>query len=162
MRLYVRFHTTPKVHRCSDKQWSRLRAMLRSPAITEEGSTVVRAILKFEASNSVVTSFQRSRYTGDHVLVSYWSARLCARTNVYWRFILPYGRANGNWLAVVDFPPASYVVRNFGKPTALVVICFQTCFSETSVDFQRTAEHRTFQVQQNCDFLVNWANSPSK
>jgi hypothetical protein len=53
------------------------------------------------------------------------------------------------------FPPVSYIIPNFGKPIALLVTCFTlvsclaysstlkmevTCFSETSVDFQRTTQ----------------------
>jgi hypothetical protein len=39
--------------------------------------------------------------------------------NGYWRFILPYVRASGNWLAV--FPS---IIRNFGKTTAPLATCF--------------------------------------
>jgi hypothetical protein len=54
---------------------------------------------------------------------------------------------------VFHFPPASYIIRNFGKPIALLVTCLHTVFclaysptlkmearysSEASADFQRT------------------------
>jgi hypothetical protein len=62
------------------------------------------------------------------VLVSYSIARLYVTANGYWWFILYYGRANGNWLAVFHFPPVSYVFRNFCKPIVLLVTCFHAGF----------------------------------
>jgi hypothetical protein len=76
-------------------------------------------------------------------------AKLSSRS--YW-FILSYGRANGNLLVVLHFPPISYVNRNFGKQLCLLATCFTLvsylayystlkmeaiCSSEASVEFQR-------------------------
>jgi hypothetical protein len=58
----------------------------------------------------------------------YWFARLYALANGYWGFIMCCGRATGNWLAVFYFPPASYTIRNFGKPIALLATRFHVGF----------------------------------
>jgi hypothetical protein len=47
--------------------------------------------------------------------VSYWFTRLCVGANGYWRFILSYARANGDWFPVFHVLPLSYINRNFGK-----------------------------------------------
>jgi hypothetical protein len=61
--------------------------------------------------------------------VSYWFARVCATTNRYWRFFPSHGRANGNRLAVFNFPRVSHIIRNFGNPTALFATLFHAGFS---------------------------------
>jgi hypothetical protein len=71
----------------------------------------------------------------------------CVRANGYWRFILSYGRANGNRLSIFHFPPVSYISRIFCKPIAFTLVSYlayssalkmEACSSETSVDFQLT------------------------
>jgi hypothetical protein len=101
--------------------------LLRATLVTRSyNQSVDRAVSENNLQTSTNGPLQgRAGYL---VLVCYWFARLCVRANGNWRFILSYGRSNGNWLAAFRSPPLSYIARNFCKPISLLSTFFHSGF----------------------------------
>jgi hypothetical protein len=61
-------------------------------------------------------------------------AGLCVRPSGYWRFVPSHRRANRKCFAVFHFPCFSYIIRNFGKSTALLATSFRavSCSANSS------------------------------
>jgi hypothetical protein len=70
-------------------------------------------------------------------------------------FILSCGQANWNWLAVLHFPPASYIIWNFSKLIALLAACFQAGFL-LALFF---CPENLCMVWKNCPFMIKGINS---
>jgi hypothetical protein len=118
---------------------------------------------------------------GYPILVSYWFALFCLRANEYQWFILSYGWANENWLAVFHFSSVSYISKISASrllclpPAFTLVSCLAysstlkmeaTCSSGISVGFQWTTwccyipEARTLH-NHHCENLKSYTTTNS-